>query len=81
MFCYHVRTHIGALAATLGGLDTLVFTGASGARRRGALGGVASGLEHLGIARRRAQRGPPARHQRRRQRMHRTRDPLPTRTS
>src|SRR5262249_20946689 len=25
-FCYHARQHVGVLAATLGGVDTLVFT-------------------------------------------------------
>ncbi len=30
MYCYSARKHIGALAATLGGLDLLVFTGGIG---------------------------------------------------
>ncbi|YCM46809.1 acetate/propionate family kinase (plasmid) [Verrucomicrobiaceae bacterium 227] len=30
MYCYHARKHIGALAAVLGGLDLLVFTGGIG---------------------------------------------------
>jgi len=32
MFCYQLRKHVGALAAALGGLDTLVFTGGIGER-------------------------------------------------
>ena len=32
MFCYQVRKQIGALAAVLGGLDLLVFTGGIGER-------------------------------------------------
>ena len=31
MFCYQARKHLGALAAVLGGLDTLVFTAGVGA--------------------------------------------------
>jgi acetate kinase len=49
LFCYRVRTGIGALAAALGGLDTLVFSGGIGENsaeiRRRAL----AGLEFLGI--------------------------------
>jgi hypothetical protein len=49
LFCYRVRTQVGALAAALGGLDTLVFAGGIGEHapevRRRAL----SGLEFLGI--------------------------------
>jgi acetate kinase len=49
LFCYRVRTGIGALAAALGGLDTLVFAGGIGenapeVRRRALLG-----LDFLGI--------------------------------
>ena len=49
MFCYHVRKHIGALAAVLGGLDTLVFTGGIGQRAAPVRREVCDGLEYLGI--------------------------------
>ena len=49
MFCYHVRKHIGALAAVLGGLDTLVFTGGIGERAAPVRREVCDGLEYLGI--------------------------------
>jgi acetate kinase len=49
MFCYHVRKHIGALAAVLGGLDTLVFTGGIGERAAPVRREVCAGLEYLGI--------------------------------
>ncbi|MES1160049.1 MAG: acetate/propionate family kinase [Bacteroidota bacterium] len=49
IFCYQARKFIGALAAALGGLDTLVFTGGIGEnspviRRR-----ITEGLQFLGI--------------------------------
>jgi acetate kinase len=49
MFCYHLRKHIGALTAVLGGLDTLVFTGGIGERAAPVRWEVCRGLEHLGI--------------------------------
>jgi acetate kinase len=49
MFCYHVRKHVGALAAVLGGLDTLVFTGGIGERAVAVRACVCDGLAHLGI--------------------------------
>jgi len=49
MFCYHLRKHIGALAAVLGGLDTLVFTGGIGEKAGPVRQNVCRGLEHLGI--------------------------------
>jgi acetate kinase len=49
MFCYHVRKHIGALAAVLGGLDTLVFTGGIGERAAPVRREVCAGLDYLGI--------------------------------
>ena len=49
MFCYQLRKHIGALAAALGGLDTLVFTGGIGERAAPVRWEVCAGLEHLGI--------------------------------
>jgi acetate kinase len=49
MFCYVARKHIGALAAVLGGLDTLVFTGGIGERAAPVREAICGGLEHLGI--------------------------------
>ena len=49
MFCYHLRKHIGALTAVLGGLDTLVFTGGIGERAAPVRWEVCHGLEYLGI--------------------------------
>lgn len=50
MFCYQVRKFIGAYAAVLGGLDTLVFTGGIGERAAAIRAEICSGLEYLGIA-------------------------------
>ena len=49
MFCYQLRKHIGAMAAVLGGVDTLVFTGGIGERAAPVRWSVCQGLEHLGI--------------------------------
>lgn len=49
MFCYSLRKNIGALAATLGGLDTLVFTGGIGERAAAVRSETCDCLEHLGI--------------------------------
>jgi acetate kinase len=49
MFCYQIRKFIGAFAAVLGGLDTLVFTGGIGERAAPVRAEVCSGLEYLGI--------------------------------
>ncbi|MBZ5498049.1 MAG: acetate/propionate family kinase [Acidobacteriia bacterium] len=49
LFCYHVRKHIGAMAATLGGLDTLVFTGGIGEKAAPVRSAVCHGLGFLGI--------------------------------
>jgi acetate kinase len=49
MFCYQLRKHIGALAATLGGLDTLVFTGGIGERAAPVRWEACQGLDHLGF--------------------------------
>ncbi len=49
LFCYLVRKNIGALAAVLGGLDMLVFTGGIGERAAEVRREVCAGLEHLGI--------------------------------
>jgi acetate kinase len=50
MFCYQVRKQIGALAAVLGGLDLLVFTGGIGERAAAIRLEVCRGLEYLGIS-------------------------------
>ncbi|MCY4489000.1 MAG: acetate/propionate family kinase [Deltaproteobacteria bacterium] len=49
LFCYQARKHIGALAAALGGLDTLVFTGGIGERAAPVRQQICEGLAHLGI--------------------------------
>ena len=50
MFCYQIRKAIGALAAALGGLDLLVFTGGIGEHAAPVRAEVCAGLAHLGIA-------------------------------
>jgi len=49
LFCYAIRKHIGAFAAVLGGIDTLVFTGGIGERAAPVREETCQGLEHLGI--------------------------------
>jgi acetate kinase len=49
LFCYRVKTGIGALAAALGGLDTLVFSGGIGENALEVRRRVCDGLEFLGI--------------------------------
>jgi acetate kinase len=49
LFCYHARKHIGALAAVLGGLDTLVFTGGIGENAAPVRQEVCAPLAYLGI--------------------------------
>lgn len=49
LFCYQLRKHIGALAAVLGGVDTLVFTGGIGEHAAPVRWDVCCGLEYLGI--------------------------------
>ncbi len=50
VFCYQARKWIGALAAVLGGVDTLVFTGGIGENAPEVRAGICSGLDFLGIA-------------------------------
>ena len=50
MFAYQVRKFIGAYAAVLNGLDTLVFTGGIGERAAEIRANICSGLEYLGVA-------------------------------
>ncbi len=49
MFCYQIRKFVGAFAATLDGLDTLVFTGGIGERAAAVRAEICCGLRHLGI--------------------------------
>jgi acetate kinase len=49
MFCYHARKAIGALAAALGGIDSLVFTGGIGQNAPPVRERICAGLEHLGV--------------------------------
>ena len=49
LFCHHARKAIGALAATLGGVETLVFSGGIGENAAAVRAEIARGLEHLGI--------------------------------
>ncbi|MFL6242341.1 MAG: acetate/propionate family kinase [Acidimicrobiia bacterium] len=48
-FCYQARKQVGALAAVLGGLDTLVFTGGIGEKAAAIRSGTCDGLDHLGV--------------------------------
>ncbi len=49
LFCYHVRKTIGAYAAALGGLDTLVFAGGIGENSAVIRARVCEGLGFLGL--------------------------------
>ena len=49
MFCYQLGKAVGALAAALGGLDMLVFTGGIGEHAAAVRAEVCAGLAHLGI--------------------------------
>ncbi|MFI5456270.1 MAG: hypothetical protein ACHRXM_12555 [Isosphaerales bacterium] len=49
LFCYRVKIGLGAMAAALGGLDTLVFAGGIGENSPEARRRICGGLEFLGI--------------------------------
>ena len=49
LFCYVLRKYIGAMAAALGGLDTLVFTGGIGERAAPVRWEVCEKLAYLGV--------------------------------
>ena len=49
IYCYEIKKRIGAYAAALGGLDTLVFSGGIGERAPVVRSRICSGLEFLGI--------------------------------
>jgi acetate kinase len=48
-YVYGVKKAIGALAAALGGLDTLIFSGGIGEHAAVIRGRICDGLEHLGV--------------------------------
>jgi len=50
LFCYLAKKSLGALAAALGGLDTLVFTAGIGEHAAPVRWRICAGLEFLGIA-------------------------------
>lgn len=50
LFCYQARKWVGAFAAALGGLDTLVFSAGIGERSPVVRERICDGLEFLGIA-------------------------------
>jgi acetate kinase len=49
LFCYQVKKWIGAFAAALGGLDTLVFAGGIGENAPAIRARICAGLEFLGL--------------------------------
>jgi len=49
LFCYQAKKWIGAYAAALGGLDTLVFAGGIGENAPAVRARICEGLRHLGI--------------------------------
>jgi len=49
LFCYTARKYMGALAAVLDGIDTVVFTGGIGEHAAVFRDGICRGLGHLGI--------------------------------
>ncbi len=49
LFCYRAKQAIGALAATLGGVETLVFAGGIGENAWPVRERITEGLEHLGV--------------------------------
>src|SRR5208337_566522 len=49
LFCYQVKKYIGAYAAALGGLDTLVFAGGIGENSPHVRRRICEGLDFLGL--------------------------------
>ncbi len=49
LFCYQVKKSIGSLAAALGGIDTLIFTGGMGDKAPKIRARICEGLQFLGI--------------------------------
>ena len=63
LFCYRARQWIGALAATMGGLETLVFSAGIGEHDAAARAQICQGLQFLGVQvdpARNGQSPPPA---------------------
>jgi acetate kinase len=50
MFCYSVRKQVAAMAAVLGGLDMLVFTGGIGENDAQVRSGICAGLSWIGVS-------------------------------
>lgn len=50
MFCYSIRKAVGTMAAVLGGLELLVFSGGIGEHAAPVRTGICAGLDYLGIA-------------------------------
>jgi acetate kinase len=50
VFCWQVRKAVGAMAATIGGIDTLVFAGGIGERSPVVRARICEGLGHLGVS-------------------------------
>lgn len=49
LFCYQARKHLGAMAAAMGGLQTLVFTGGIGQHLPAIRAGICHNMAFLGI--------------------------------
>jgi acetate kinase len=49
LFCYQARKFLGALAAVLGGIDALVFTGGIGENAPDIRTRICDGMGHLGL--------------------------------
>jgi acetate kinase len=49
LYCYIARKHFGALAAVLGGVDTIVFTGGVGEHAPAIREKICGALEYLGV--------------------------------
>ena len=50
LFCYYAKKHLGALAAVLGGIETLVFTAGIGENASEIRERICEGMGHLGLA-------------------------------
>ena len=49
LFCYQARKSLGALAAVLGGIDTLIFTGGIGENSEPVRARICENFSHLGL--------------------------------
>jgi acetate kinase len=49
IYCYQIKKAIGSLAAVLGGLDAVIFTGGIGERAPSIRASICEGLEFLGV--------------------------------